>query len=88
MAEQTMTRDDVEELKLQWKSDPIWDIEDTDGFEAYYDELLAYRLEYEAECERQRHEKIRAKSEELNCSFELAHYLRRLEWRIERMEGR
>jgi len=41
----------VEELKQQWKRDPCWDIEDTEGFEAYHDELLAFSEQHEAECE-------------------------------------
>ena len=43
------TREDVENLKENWLRDPCWDIEDTEGFEGYYDELLAFRLEKEAE---------------------------------------
>ena len=45
----TKTKDEIEKLKNSWKHDPIWDIEDTEGFEEYYDELLAWRQEYEAE---------------------------------------
>lgn len=39
------TRDEVEQLKRQWSQDPIWDIEDTEGFEDYREELRAYREE-------------------------------------------
>ena len=42
-------REQVEELKRNWKSDPSWDIENSEGFEDYRDELFAYRLEVEAE---------------------------------------
>jgi hypothetical protein len=41
------TREEVESLKSHWKSDGCWDIETTEGFEDYHDELLAYRLEVE-----------------------------------------
>jgi hypothetical protein len=34
------TREEVEELKHQWKRDAIWDIEQTEGFEDYRAELL------------------------------------------------
>ena len=37
----------VSKLKLDWKSDPCYDLEDADGFEFHYDELLRYRLEQE-----------------------------------------
>ncbi|MCX6217570.1 hypothetical protein [Spirosoma sp.] len=40
---------DIEELKRDWRSDPCWDIEVTEGFEDHHDELLAYRKAHEAE---------------------------------------
>jgi len=43
------SREDVEQLKKSWKCDPLWDIECTEGFEEYYDELLAFRNEIEAD---------------------------------------
>ena len=42
------TREDVEKLKEKWlySYNPLdEDIEDTEGFEAYYDELFAFRSE-------------------------------------------
>lgn len=33
---------------MDWKQDPCWDIEDTEGFEAHYDELKAFSLEMRA----------------------------------------
>jgi len=35
--------EEVEKLKVQWQSDPCWDIENTEGFEEHKVELLAYR---------------------------------------------
>ncbi len=43
------SREDVEKLKWQWKVNPIWDIETTEGFEEYHDELLAYSNQCKAE---------------------------------------
>jgi hypothetical protein len=43
------TREEVEALKANWLSDPIWDIEDTEGFEEYRAELREYRLNVDAE---------------------------------------
>jgi predicted HTH transcriptional regulator len=36
------TREEVEKLKRDWFRDAIWDIEDTEGFEEYRDELKEY----------------------------------------------
>lgn len=47
----TKTNEEIEALKQSWKKDPCWDIEDSDGFEAYRAELIAWREQYEAECE-------------------------------------
>jgi hypothetical protein len=46
------TPEEIQALKESWRHDPAWDIEDTEGFEAHHDELLAYRKEVEAEVER------------------------------------
>ncbi|EIY4766849.1 hypothetical protein MM188_003231 [Vibrio cholerae] len=46
------TREQVEALKLDWANDPCWDIEDTEGFEAYYDELKEYHKKCEDEWEK------------------------------------
>lgn len=48
----------IEILKSQWMSDPCWDIEATEGFEAHKSELAAWRygieLEWRAEEQRKR----------------------------------
>jgi hypothetical protein len=41
------TREEVEDLKDNWLLDPIYDLEETEGFEDYRDELLAYRIDIE-----------------------------------------
>ena len=43
---------DLKKLKESWLKDPIWDIEETEGFEDYYDELLSFRLSKEKEWDR------------------------------------
>ncbi len=58
-------REDVEQLKKSWKYDPLWDIECTEGFEEYYDELLAYRNEIEAEEKKEWDAKLLQRSIEL-----------------------
>lgn len=46
-APQIKPRAEIEALKENWLSDPCWDIEDTEGFEAHYGELYAFRLAQE-----------------------------------------
>jgi hypothetical protein len=54
------TAEELSDLKMQWESDPCWDIEKTKGFEYHYSELKAYRerreeawrLRYEAEIQK------------------------------------
>lgn len=43
----TKTREEIEALKANWLKDDCWDIETTEGFELYRDELLAFRLDVE-----------------------------------------
>jgi hypothetical protein len=38
---------DIAKLKANWLKDPCWDIEDTEGFEEYRDQLTIFRLETE-----------------------------------------
>jgi len=38
------TRQEVEDLKKQWMIDPIWDLEQTEGFEDYKIELEIFSL--------------------------------------------
>lgn len=47
----TKSIQEIEQLKADWRRDPCWDIEETEGFEAHRDELLQYRQQYNAECE-------------------------------------
>lgn len=41
------TPEEIEKLKKSWAYDPCWDIEDSEGFEAHYEELKAWRLDTE-----------------------------------------
>jgi hypothetical protein len=56
--EMTKTREELEALKQNWLKDPCWDIEDTPGFEAHVDELLAFRKEQELEWQREEEDRI------------------------------
>jgi len=82
------TRSEIEELKSGWLLDPIWDIEDTEGFEAYHDELLDFRLEIEAEAQRELFDEMETRSTDLKCSYEIARYIINLESRLDKMTER
>ncbi len=41
------TEQEVHELKANWQADPIWDIEETEGFEEHRAELVEFRLKCE-----------------------------------------
>lgn len=43
------TRAEIDELIARWLEDPDWELEESDGFEDYKDELLAVRQKHEAE---------------------------------------
>ena len=62
MSDQIKSQEEIDALKTSWKHDPAWDIEDTQGFEAYYEELKAWREEYELECERISQERKEARA--------------------------
>jgi hypothetical protein len=75
-------------LIKQWEKDPIWDLEDTEGFEEHRERLLAHRVRMELiwEEEHQRQEaeyKVRA---EKMTKAELLRYCESLERRIEKLE--
>ncbi len=79
---------EVEALKREWAADPIWDIEDTEGFEEYRDELLTFRQQKEKEWEEERRKEIieYAKKIGLEDNLKLAKYIWWLEWKIQELE--
>jgi hypothetical protein len=48
------TREEIEHLKMNWLEDACWDIETTEGFEEYKNELESYRKEMEDKWKAQR----------------------------------
>jgi hypothetical protein len=74
--------DEIQDLKCNWMEDPCWDIEDTPGFEAWHDELAAWRRNYE-DGERHRETlRVGAKCAELGINAKLLQHIERLERRI------
>ena len=76
-----------------WLGDPCWDIEETEGFEAHRDELIAFRETAEAKWKSAREEEFLAARADVSVrcgcpdNLELATYLLRLEERIDRLEN-
>lgn len=88
------SRVDVENLKQNWCEDPCWDIEDTEGFEAYRDELIAFRDEMTAKWDAEREarnakerQRVEGYAKELGCTPELVRYIESLERRIRELEN-
>lgn len=83
------TTEEIDALKASWRRDPCWDIETTEGFEAYRDELHAYRLECEAEWRRQHMSRLAEKAAQIGApgNFALAEYVIGLEHRIKELEA-
>lgn len=66
------TLQEIQELKRNWLSDPIWDLEETEGFEAHREELLAFRKAKEAEWSATRAQETTSRRQQL---LELAEQL-------------
>ena len=80
------TRHQVELLKAKWIEDPLWDIEDTQGFEDQHDELKQFRQAMQArwKAAEQAHEAaIDAEADRLGV-----HGLLRLLRRVEALQQR
>ena len=86
--QEPVTKEDIARLKAQWANDPCWDIEETEGFEEYYTELSAFRIEMENQWTNENNAMILAKSQRLGCSPQLAEYISNLEHRITKLEIR
>jgi len=84
------TLQEIEELKAEWASDPVWDIEDTEGFEDHSVDLLAWRIQHRAKQEVKQEEIYAAKAKEVGCegNRELGKYLFDLECRLKQIEDK
>lgn len=82
------TRQEVERLKRDWEFDPNWDIEKTEGFEEYYDELLTFSNEKKAKWNEENNLRRLKRSRELGIegNYKLLDYIESLENRIEKIE--
>jgi hypothetical protein len=80
-------------LKENWKSDPIWDLEETEGFEKHREELKAFREECEKKwveealaVSKQKMDQIEQDAAEFGCTPVLLFHINRLEERIAKLE--
>ena len=82
------TREEVDDLKWQWAESPIWDIEDTEGFDGYRDELLHFSIVQKAEWKQAAHDRLVAFAEEWGIpgNLRLAEHIQRLERRVADLE--
>lgn len=82
------TKEEIDHLKSCWTYDPIWDIEDTEGFEDHYDELKEWRVEFERAEREHEDRRLRSKASFLGCSLNVAKEIDRLQKRIAQLEER
>jgi hypothetical protein len=64
----SVTHEQVEKLKADWKADPNWNLAETEGFEDHVEELAQFQKDCEAEWEakiQKRAAEIDAKADEL-----------------------
>lgn len=79
---------EVRALKENWRGDPVWDIEDTEGFEEHKAELKDYRLAMEASWVKQNEERRQKLAAELECSIKVAERIIILECRLQELADR
>jgi hypothetical protein len=77
----------VNALKEDWKLDPCWDIETTEGYEDYKDELWRFRIQYEKEQTEKENKRLQEKADAWGCSVKLVSYIEFLEWRITNLDA-
>ena len=87
---QIRTQEEIQDLKRQWRNGPIWDIYETEGFEAHREELEIYQTSVEKEWEEARKKRFDeyAESMGLQDNHKLARYIKRLENDVSHLEKR
>ena len=72
----TVTRVDVERLKQVWLKDPCWDLELSEGFEEFNQELLLFRLDTEKTWEKTRFDALTKFAEACGIGMTFQHCAR------------
>lgn len=65
------TPEEIERLFENWKEDPCWDLEFTEGFEAHHDELLRLSRSWKAECDRRWDQRMLREAHQLGLPRQL-----------------
>lgn len=75
------SRKEIEKLKKDWLCDPIWDIEDTEGFEDHREELKKFSDEQHKKWESRRLERLKERAEKMGIpdNLKLANYIDNIE---------
>lgn len=79
------TREDVEALKSNWMSDPCWDIEETEGFEQYHNELVKFHQFMKNKWKSDYDNMLNMIATKYDCSVKLAEYIYLLENRLQKL---
>ncbi len=82
------TREELRVLQTNWRSDPCWDIEETEGFEEYREELKTYRSFVEDMWREDKYRRLVRMSNKYACSIELAEHIELLENRLAQLEAK
>lgn len=84
------TEEQLNKLISQWKADPCWDLEDSEGFEEHYEYLRNTRLniEYQWNAERLAQLDDKARAIGVPGNRTLAEYVNSLEQRIVALENK
>ena len=84
------TQEQLDELISRWKTDPCWDLEDSEGFEEHYKYLRNTRLNLEYQWESNRLAQLDDKARAIGVpgNRTLAEYITTLERRIVALENK
>jgi cyclopropane fatty-acyl-phospholipid synthase-like methyltransferase len=80
------TPNDVHKLKEQWLIDPCWDIEETEGYEEYRDELKTWREQFEERMREAHRKHMLRNAQQFGVTLEAIAYLEKLERKIVSLE--
>lgn len=77
--------EEIEALKANWRADPCWDLENTEGFERYKGELLRYRHQMEIDWRDKSQARLIKMANDLDIPGKvvLVEYLERLQAKID-----
>jgi hypothetical protein len=81
------TKAEIDDLKAQWKADPCWDIDCTEGYEDHQQDLAEFQRAYYNMQALKEAERVTVKCHELGCSPALLKYIEFMEYKIRKLEG-